>query len=208
MRFKVFVDVMELGSFAAVARLRDVDPSSISRSISGLERDLGACTSFGQRVLAPLLPKFFKAFPSLTLDLILVDHHVDLVADQIDLAIRFGSKPDRDVVALRLAPRRFKVCASPGYVEAAGAPEHPHDLESVDCLLFSFPGYRSRWLFKRPGEAPIAVPVHGRLLVSHGLTMTACAVEGLGPALLYTRLRRRISGRRLGWFTRAAAMSR
>jgi DNA-binding transcriptional LysR family regulator len=39
-------------------------------------------------------------------------------------------------------------------------------------------------MFRRAGEAPFAVPVHGRVLASHGLTMTACAVSGLGPALL------------------------
>ncbi|MEL6912427.1 MAG: LysR family transcriptional regulator [Cyanobacteria bacterium J06598_4] len=38
---KIFVEVMGQGSFAAVARERNVDPSSISRTISGLEQELG-----------------------------------------------------------------------------------------------------------------------------------------------------------------------
>ncbi|PWV64626.1 LysR family transcriptional regulator [Plasticicumulans acidivorans] len=38
---RVFVEVMRRGSFAAVARERRVDPSSISRMIAGLERALG-----------------------------------------------------------------------------------------------------------------------------------------------------------------------
>jgi DNA-binding transcriptional LysR family regulator len=37
---RVFVEVMRSGSFAAVARARNVDPSSISRVIAGLEDDL------------------------------------------------------------------------------------------------------------------------------------------------------------------------
>lgn len=36
-----FIDVMRRGSFAAVARERDVAPSSISRAIAGLEAELG-----------------------------------------------------------------------------------------------------------------------------------------------------------------------
>ncbi|MEM9453690.1 MAG: LysR family transcriptional regulator [Myxococcota bacterium] len=36
-----FIDVMRRGSFAAVARDRDVAPSSISRAIAGLEAELG-----------------------------------------------------------------------------------------------------------------------------------------------------------------------
>ncbi len=37
----IFTDVMRRGSFAAVARDRDADPSSVSRMIAGLERELG-----------------------------------------------------------------------------------------------------------------------------------------------------------------------
>lgn len=38
---EIFVQVMQRGSFAAVARDRQVDPSSISRAIAGLEAELG-----------------------------------------------------------------------------------------------------------------------------------------------------------------------
>jgi DNA-binding transcriptional LysR family regulator len=39
---EIFVDVMRHGSFAAAARHREIDPSSVSRAISGLERELRA----------------------------------------------------------------------------------------------------------------------------------------------------------------------
>jgi DNA-binding transcriptional LysR family regulator len=38
---QMFVDVVKHGSFAAVARERDLDPSSVSRSMAGLESELG-----------------------------------------------------------------------------------------------------------------------------------------------------------------------
>lgn len=38
---RVFIEVMRRGNFAAVARDRDVDPSSISRAVAGLEDELG-----------------------------------------------------------------------------------------------------------------------------------------------------------------------
>jgi DNA-binding transcriptional LysR family regulator len=233
---RVFVDVMKYGSFAAAARQRDMDPSSISRSIAGLESELGfrlfqrttrklaateagneyftrvrhlldefdraseaamdlvslpmgtlrvtACTSFGQRVLAPILPKLRSQYPNLTIDLVLLDHQVDIVEEQIDVAIRFGSRPEGDFIASQLVPRRFHVCASPSYTEKYGQPSHPSDLENLDCLLFSMPGYRSAWKFRNSSIDTFKVPVAGHLLVSHGVTMTACAVAGLGPALL------------------------
>lgn len=38
---QTFVDVVKQGSFAAVARERNIDPSSVSRAIAGLEEELG-----------------------------------------------------------------------------------------------------------------------------------------------------------------------
>jgi DNA-binding transcriptional LysR family regulator len=38
---KIFVEVIRQGSFAAVARERNLDPSSVSRAIAGLEEELG-----------------------------------------------------------------------------------------------------------------------------------------------------------------------
>lgn len=233
---RVFVDVMKQGSFAAVARQRRVDPSSVSRSIANLEEELGfrlfqrttrrlapteaadeyfarveglisefdlaseaaldlvsmptgtlrvtACTSFGQRVLAPILAEFRSRYPELTIDLQLLDHAVDLVEDKIDLAVRFGNKPEGNFMVSRLVPRHFRVCASPAYIEEHGVLNNPSALEERDSLLFSLPGYRSAWKFRREGEPVFSVPVAGHLLISHGLTMTQCAVAGLGPALL------------------------
>jgi DNA-binding transcriptional LysR family regulator len=38
---QLFVEVVRQGSFAAVARERNIDPSSVSRAIAGLETELG-----------------------------------------------------------------------------------------------------------------------------------------------------------------------
>ncbi len=51
---RTFIEVMDLGSFAAVARSRDLDPSSISRIISGLEAETG--TRLFQRTTRRLSP--------------------------------------------------------------------------------------------------------------------------------------------------------
>lgn len=233
---KTFADVMKLGSFASAARYRDVDPSSVSRTISGLEEELGfrlfqrsrrklapteagqsyyeqirnliedldhaqkkardlatepqgllritACTSLGQRVIAPRLKTFMDRYPALSLELVLTDSQVDLVADQIDLGIRFGPKPEGDISVTKLVPRKFRVCASPSYIQRACGIMHPSDLSERECVLFPLPGYRTHWLFREADGQTLEVPVNGRLLVSHGLTMTQCAVAGLGPTLL------------------------
>jgi len=233
---RLFADVMDLGSFAAAARHRGVDPSSVSRAISSLEVELGfrlfqrttrklspteagstyylntrdlveqleqaadaardlvqrpsgtlritTSTFFGQMVLAPLVPELMDLFPALSFDLVLADHHVDLVGERIDLAIRFGVRPQGDVVVEQLRERKFVVAASPSYLASHGVPENPADLANHACVRLSVPGYRERWRFRRPGGSPISVAVGGRVEVTHGGTAVACAINGVGPAML------------------------
>ncbi len=233
---RLFVDVIQSGNFASAARLHNIDPSSVSRSISNLETDLGfrlfqrstrrivpteagsvyyekveklvdsfdqageqaldmisqpkgvlritACTSFGQRLLAPILPKLMSRYPELTIDLVLSDNQVNLIDEKIDLAIRFGEKPEGDFVATELTERKFKICASPIYLEKNNLSNDPRCLEQHNCLLFPMYGYHSEWKFRQKGKPAFKVPVKGHLYVTHGMTMTACAVSGLGPSML------------------------
>ena len=77
---KIFIEVIRQGSFAAVARERNIDPSSVSRSIAGLERELGvrlfqrttrklspteAGILYGDRI-APLLEEMQQAIELVT----------------------------------------------------------------------------------------------------------------------------------------------
>lgn len=233
---KVFVDVMRRGSFAAVARHRDVDPSSISRAIATLEREIGfrlfqrttrrlapteagalyfervqplveemerarlqamdvvtgpvgllrvtASVSFGQKCLVPLLPALRTAYPALSIDLILTDAVVDLIAERVDIAIRLGPRTDSGLIGTRLMRTRYRVCASPGYLEAQGSVADPPALSERDCLRFPLSGYRSCWRFRdREGDL-LDVPVKGSVMISNALALHRAARDGLGPALL------------------------
>lgn len=232
---RLFIDVAERGSFSAVARDRGLDPSSVSRGVAALERELGlrlfqrtsrnlaltgtgeaylarvaplidelerageeaafdhsdpaghlrltASVAFGHTCVVPLLSAFRKAFPRLELELILSDTNLDLVADRIDLAIRLAPSYRADVIGVKLMPTRYRVVASSVYLVREGTPKHPKDLGEHDCLRFTLPDYRSRWLFKRD-DSVIEVPVRGRLLVSNALALRSAVLDGIGPALL------------------------
>lgn len=233
---QLFVEVVQRNSFAEVARMRNIDPSSVSRAIRKLEDTLGfrlfqrttrklspteagrsyfrqveglvatfikageqaldlsnepignlrvaACTSFGQKVLVPLLSVMRKEFPKLLIELVLADTQVDIVEQQIDVAIRFGKKPADDFICNELAPRKFIVCASPAFIKSNNITENPVCLSELECLRFSIPGYCDAWKFRQPNKKELVVPVNGHLLISHGMTMTATTVAGLGVALL------------------------
>lgn len=145
---------------------------------------LTASVAFGNRCLVPLLPKFRTEFPELQLELILTDSNLDLVSDGIDLAIRLGPGVSGDLVGAKLFDTRYRVCASPAYLRGISRPKRPADLSGMPCLLFTFPGFRSRWLFRNQRGDISEVAVHGDLLLSNALGLRDCARAGLGPALL------------------------
>jgi len=232
----LLVDVMHQGSFAAVARHRDLDPSSVSRTIAGLEDELGVrlfhrttrqlslteagqvylarveplvheleearsavkdvsttptgtlrmttSASCGQRLIVPMLKDFRALYPDLSIEMLLTDKYVDLIAERIDIAVRLGPQLDNGFVGVKLAQPRYYVCAAPDYIARTGAPEKPTDLSQRDCLLLDLPDYRSRWLFRDAAGAGMTVPVHGGIIISNAEALRQCALDGMGPALL------------------------
>ena len=233
---QTFVEVMRQGNFAAVARDRNIDPSSVSRMIAGLEKELGvrlfqrttrrlspteagvayferieplveemqqataatmdiagnpqgtlritASVAFGQKCLVPCLPGFGARYPDLTVDLLLTDAVVDLLADRIDVAIRLGPLADSTLIAHLLMRTQYRVCASPDYLQRSGHPESPKAIAAHNCLLFPLPGFRSRWIFKDERGEICEVPVQGRTMISNAIALQQCAIAGMGLALL------------------------
>ncbi len=146
---------------------------------------LNAPVTFGQLQIAPAVPELLARHPELRIDMLLSDRVVDLVEEGFDLAIRLGPLPDSTLVARRLAPDRRVVCATPGYLERHGRPRTPAELETHNCLGYSFLGTQSEWRFRGPrGERPQRV--RGNFQANNGEVLRAALLEGLGLALMPT----------------------
>ncbi len=143
-----------------------------------------ASVAFGMTCLTPLIGDFRAAFPEVRLDLALSDENLDLVAEGIDLAIRLAPSIESDVICAKLFDTRYRVCASPDYISRAAPFRTPGDISHHDTLLFSLPGFRSRWLFRGPDGDTIQAPVSGGIMMSNALAIRTCMLAGLGPALL------------------------
>ena len=94
--------------------------------------------TIGYRFLLPVLPAFRRQYPEIELDLDFSDHMVDVIEEGVDVAIRSGSLPDSRLMARRLGPFRFLLCASPAYLDARGEPRQPMDLERHDFVRYRF----------------------------------------------------------------------
>jgi DNA-binding transcriptional LysR family regulator len=87
-----------------------------------------APSAFGVTIMAPLAAAFAKKHPGVTLDLLLTDRFLDLVAENIDLAVRVGAAPDSNLVQRKLAELPEVLVAAPGYLEGAPILAQPSDL--------------------------------------------------------------------------------
>ncbi len=163
---------------AAVAEAED-DLSGRGGTLSGSLR-LTASATFGSLFLIPAIAAFLERHPTLHVSLDLTDGIVDLTAEGIDLALRHGALPDSRLVASRLVASRRLVCATPGYLERHGRPEHPNDLVGHRCLPL---GPELRWALTQDRHT-VTVPVKGPFTCTMGEGLRQMTLTGAGVALL------------------------
>ncbi len=91
--------------------------------------------SLGVSVVAPLLGEFRNLYPDVHIDLMLSHRMLDLVGEEIDIALRMGILADSSMAARRLAVLPNRVYASPVYLAKYGEPAHPLDLRRHFALV-------------------------------------------------------------------------
>jgi DNA-binding transcriptional LysR family regulator len=138
---------------------------------------------FSRLVLAGHFGQFLDRYPELSLELTTREHVGDLVADGIDVAMRFGEPLPSALVARKLLETRILTVAAPAYLDRQGRPKHPSDLAGHACIHFRNPvtGRPFDWEFHRGGKMLI-VKTAGRLMLSDVGTMLGECVAGAGVA--------------------------
>lgn len=156
--------------------------SKLSAAPRGLLR-VNMPVTFGQLILAPLVPEFLRRYPDVEVDITLNDRLVDLVEDGMDLGIRIGALKDSSLIARKLAPSRRAVCAAPGYLARAGTPRRPADLAGHNCLVYTYRIWRNDWPF-RGAEGSETVHVTGSFAANNGEVLRQAALGGSGIIML------------------------
>jgi DNA-binding transcriptional LysR family regulator len=137
---------------------------------------ISACGSIGRAFVAPAICGFMRAYPDIAIQVDLGDRLVNLQAEGYDAAIRTGVLSDSGLIAIRLAPDRQVVVASPAYLEIHGRPRTPEDLARHNCFVL---GDNRQWIFAR-GKRSLSVPVSGRLRSNHSAILRCAALDGQG----------------------------
>ncbi len=163
----------ELRAAEADVSRADTEPRGVLRiSIAGT----------GGSPVSDLLSAFLTRYPEIDLELSLNERRVDLVAEDIDVAIRMGSLADDDrLVARRIGTSSRRLFASPEYLRRRGVPEHPRDLTGHEILR---PVGRSELELVSEGGAKHRVPFGRRFTANRLTALRHQAIAGLGIASL------------------------
>ncbi len=130
-------------------------------------------------LLTPLIAELLLRQPLMRVEVSLAEGHVDLIAEEYDLALRTGPLADSSLVARRLGRLRTGYYASPGYLGRHGTPRTPEELQRHECVLLAEPGTDEVW-FLGEGKRARTIPVSGRLRVPSVRAGQAAARSGLG----------------------------
>lgn len=149
---------------------------------------VAATVAFAKAQLLPLLPEFLARNPDLKVSLDATDRSIDLVEEQVDVAIRFTEQiEDSSVVSRKLATNRRVYVASPDYVEKYGMPETPDDLAAHNCLRISTVEAWNVWSFE--GEDGVRnFPIKGNFEANSADAIYYAVQAGVGIARLSTYL--------------------
>ena len=140
---------------------------------------------FSRLILAPALGDFMATYPEMELDLVTRDELGDLVADGVDLAVRFGEPPVSSLIGRQLLRTRVLTVAAPAYLQKHGRPRHPSELQDPQhvCIDFRDPqtGRPFVWEFHRQGER-LSLNTRRRLMVNDVGTMHRICEQGQAVA--------------------------
>jgi LysR family transcriptional activator of dmlA len=141
---------------------------------------VNASLGFGRTTIAPLVSTFAQRYPQVEVQLDVTDRPVDLVAEGIDMAVRFGELPDQRLVARRIMSNRRLLCASPRYLERHGMPASLADLANHRCIVHrQNDEAHGVWRLEHEGRA-VSVKVQGALSSNDGDIVLGWALDGHG----------------------------
>ncbi|MRU16369.1 LysR family transcriptional regulator [Roseovarius sp. A21] len=145
---------------------------------------INAPSSFGQMVIAPMLPDFVERYPDLRLTLSLDDRVVDMIEGGFDVSIRIRpSMPDSALIARKIGTMRQRIFAAPGYVAKHGAPKSPGEIVQHRIIGFLLADHLTSWALHRDGEVT-EVPVDPSIRVGNSLVLRDLLIAGQGIGTL------------------------
>ncbi|PCK80125.1 MULTISPECIES: LysR family transcriptional regulator [Rhizobium] len=170
-------------SIAILADIAEAERQASSGEEAAGRIRINTSGSFGNHVLAPLLPAFMALHPAVTLDIAHTDKVIDLMEERADVAIRAGPLKSSSLIARKLGATGKIIVASPEYLRRHGEPRTLADLRRHCRIGFSYARAIEGWPMRESGET-VTIPITPGIQVGDGEAMRHLALSGAGLARL------------------------
>jgi DNA-binding transcriptional LysR family regulator len=137
----------------------------------------------GQEPFLDFISVFLKDHPGIRIDLFITNLFLDLIAENVDVAIRFGELRDSSIVAKRLGTSVRYVVAAPQYLKNRSLPAEPADLNSHDCVMLNARNSESDWELVS-GRRKVSIHVSGLVSSRDFDSVSGFVHRGHGVGLL------------------------
>jgi DNA-binding transcriptional LysR family regulator len=127
----------------------------------------------------PGLSEFLTRYPRISIDFLVTNRPIDVVAENVDIAMRTGQLSSSSLIASKIIDLTQIVCASPEYLARNGRPIVPSELTRHRCLTLNGISEPGTWNFKQ-GTDRIVIDVNSVLSADSSDVLVRLACEGVG----------------------------
>jgi DNA-binding transcriptional LysR family regulator len=148
----------------------------------GLVR-VSCSVNFGLTVFTKLAADFHARYPDIRLDLVLDDNPLNLIEENIDLAIRTGEVSDPNLRMSRIGKMRLVLCAArkwPGCERV----RVPADLASAPWISIAQLPDHERLRLRAPSGETVTMDFEAAVTTQSGITAKTLILEGAGVGVL------------------------
>lgn len=143
-----------------------------------------ATSLLSSSMLPEIICAYAKRCPQVSVEVVASDASLDLISENIDIAIRAGKLPDSSLKAIKLGTGYFSAFASPSYLKAHGKISHPKDLLNHTCIQFTENSKESWEFINQNTKSKVKVAMSQKFLTNELYLIKELATQGRGIALL------------------------
>lgn len=145
---------------------------------------LTAPLDYGITTIVPAIAEFTRRFPQCKVDAALSDQSLDLMAGQVELAIRVGWLTELHLQARQIGTFRQLLVAAPGWLSQAARVTAPKDIEALSFVANTALRDPTRWSFSHSALEPQSVAVHPCIYLDATLAVREAVRQGAGLSIL------------------------
>lgn len=142
---------------------------------------------FGVKHLSPMIAAYTDQHPMVDLRMHFGDSLESVLSGDFDVAVRITNHLDDGVIAMKLSPIRWVVCANYKYINKHGEPKTPKELQHHQCCHYPSIFKQDQWSFIKDNIVYDA-PIRPKLQVNSSELIENYVLSGHGIAILPTYL--------------------